>query len=766
MIPADPAHAQTRTLKMYNTHTKENITLVFKRNGRYVNRKKAARFLRDHRTGTTHKIDMRLLDIVYEIWRKTGAKHRIHVVSGYRSPKTNRRLRRRGGYVARNSLHMAGRALDIKIPGVSGKKLRHIAMKMQRGGVGYYRSNFIHVDTGQVRAWPRMTRRQLLALFPKGNTLHLPSKGKPLRGYAAAKKRNKGRKARKIVVSRRDQSPQANAARALAARKARQAQLAQRKKATRQALKKSNETLKKNKQRALARQERLAREAKQRKAKRQQEELRQQRIAVARRKATAIEKSRRKMVLAKRQEEALRRKRHEQQRILVAEQQERRRADKARIVQMLREENENDEIVSAFLQTSAATNAPGAGERPQDVQPDEAAAGLRLKRRQEFEREAERRAAAQRAEEERQAHAVLLAIQRRNERRRLLAADAARPGGNRAVDRSAGASNAPYDLRQENEQSRRMTLARRSRPTPLPPVAIGARHSARAFGPYQPSPWPVDRQAGGRDYTSIPPAGIHAPGASSVASSQLASSGLRRGSLLESDLPAASRADSLWSSPISALIARDRQNHDGLAAISVQADPEGPLRNTARLTPSPRVVKKRMDRPQFLERFLSGKGADVPDTQTEITAEHRRYAALAREKLQGRIHKDVRSTGSIAIPAARATGSGASQVFAAPRKIVLTGRPTHPSAGKDQSRLIRSQIDNRIISMLAFNADGSPSSGLLQPDQGNIATLITPPQTLMRIEFTGSSIADRRKLKAASRFAGPAVRSVQMIGSQ
>ena len=173
---ATGASAETRSLKLYFIHTGEKAEIVFKRNGRYdqAGLRKINHFLRDWRRNEPTKMDPRLLDLVWEAYRPVGARDYIHVVCGYRSPATNSMLRSRSKGVAKKSQHMLGKAMDFYIPGVSLKKLREIGLKMQGGGVGYYPrsgSPFVHMDVGNVRHWPRMSRQELVALFPNGKTL-------------------------------------------------------------------------------------------------------------------------------------------------------------------------------------------------------------------------------------------------------------------------------------------------------------------------------------------------------------------------------------------------------------------------------------------------------------------------------------------------------------------------------------------------------------------------------------------------------------------
>ncbi len=183
--------AEDRALKLYNLHTHERATIVFKRNGVYdrAGLKALNTFLRDWRQDRATTMDPHLFDLLWEVYGKSGSHDYIQVVCGYRSPPTNAMLRRRSNGVAKNSLHMRGKAMDFYIPGVPLATLRAIGLRMQLGGVGFYPTSgspFVHMDTGSVRHWPRMTRQQLVRVFPNGHTLHVPSDGKPLPGYQQA----------------------------------------------------------------------------------------------------------------------------------------------------------------------------------------------------------------------------------------------------------------------------------------------------------------------------------------------------------------------------------------------------------------------------------------------------------------------------------------------------------------------------------------------------------------------------------------------------
>ena len=192
VLPTQSASAETRKLKLYFLHTGERAEITYKKNGRYIKGglKKINHFLRDWRRNEPTKMNPRLLDLIWEVYKETGSRKHIHVISAYRSPATNSLLRKRGRGVAKKSQHTLGNALDFFIPGVSLTKLRNIGLKKGIGGVGFYPksgSPFVHMDTGRVRHWPRMSRSQLVKVFPRGKTLHVPSDGKPLPGYNVAK---------------------------------------------------------------------------------------------------------------------------------------------------------------------------------------------------------------------------------------------------------------------------------------------------------------------------------------------------------------------------------------------------------------------------------------------------------------------------------------------------------------------------------------------------------------------------------------------------
>jgi uncharacterized protein YcbK (DUF882 family) len=186
------ANGDTRTIAIQHMHTKELTTVTYRRDGRYDSAalEKLNWALRDWRLDEPTKMDPRLFDLAWEVHRAVGSSEPIHVVSAYRSPQTNSMLRNRSRGVAKHSQHMNGKAMDFYLPDVSPSRVRETGMRLQRGGVGYYpgaHTPFIHLDVGSVRSWPRMSRDQLVRLFPDGRTVHMPSSGSALEGYEVAK---------------------------------------------------------------------------------------------------------------------------------------------------------------------------------------------------------------------------------------------------------------------------------------------------------------------------------------------------------------------------------------------------------------------------------------------------------------------------------------------------------------------------------------------------------------------------------------------------
>ena len=133
-------------LSFYNIHTGESLSTCYRSHGKLIHRAvgRISTIMRDHRTGKIKPVDPNLLDLL----------HRIAIISGYRSPETNAALRRVTSGVAKNSLHMEGRAIDIRIPGFRTEEIRVLAIGLHAGGVGYYpASDFVHLDTGPVKVW-------------------------------------------------------------------------------------------------------------------------------------------------------------------------------------------------------------------------------------------------------------------------------------------------------------------------------------------------------------------------------------------------------------------------------------------------------------------------------------------------------------------------------------------------------------------------------------------------------------------------------------
>ena len=174
-----------RTLSIYNIHTKETVTAVYKRNGRFVEAGllELSHVMRDHRRNEETRMDPELIDLLWEIHHELGSKEPIHLISGYRSRATNDLLRKTVGGQASESRHILGKAADVHFPDVPLKHIRYSALIHEKGGVGYYPTSalpFVHVDTDRVRSWPRLPRYELALLFPSGSTQHAAADGGPI----------------------------------------------------------------------------------------------------------------------------------------------------------------------------------------------------------------------------------------------------------------------------------------------------------------------------------------------------------------------------------------------------------------------------------------------------------------------------------------------------------------------------------------------------------------------------------------------------------
>ncbi len=145
-----------RRLAFVHTHTGETLDLIYAGAGGYNAQSllKVNELLRDFRTSDVHVIDPKLLDLLHSLARSVGTTEPFHVISGYRSPRTNSTLRAHSAGVAKYSLHMEGKAIDIRLPGEKLTRVRDKALALAQGGVGFYPgSDFVHVDTGRVRVW-------------------------------------------------------------------------------------------------------------------------------------------------------------------------------------------------------------------------------------------------------------------------------------------------------------------------------------------------------------------------------------------------------------------------------------------------------------------------------------------------------------------------------------------------------------------------------------------------------------------------------------
>jgi uncharacterized protein YcbK (DUF882 family) len=157
VAPVVPAAAPgERILRLYNTHTGENLRSVFWAEGEFIPDalQDINKLLRDHRNNKVATIDPELLVLLDRISAQFGDHPTFHVISGYRSPETNAMLHENTVGVAKHSLHMDGMAIDVRIPGQDLAKLHKVALAARAGGVGYYPdSQFVHMDVGRVRHW-------------------------------------------------------------------------------------------------------------------------------------------------------------------------------------------------------------------------------------------------------------------------------------------------------------------------------------------------------------------------------------------------------------------------------------------------------------------------------------------------------------------------------------------------------------------------------------------------------------------------------------
>ena len=152
---AQPAPAE-RTLRLYNTHTGESLRSVFWAEGQFIPDalKDINKLLRDHRNDKIADMDPKLILLLNDVSDKFGDGQTLHIISGYRSPESNAKLAAASNGVAKHSMHMDGKAIDIRMPGKDLAQLHKAAMSMKAGGVGYYPdSQFVHMDTGRVRYW-------------------------------------------------------------------------------------------------------------------------------------------------------------------------------------------------------------------------------------------------------------------------------------------------------------------------------------------------------------------------------------------------------------------------------------------------------------------------------------------------------------------------------------------------------------------------------------------------------------------------------------
>jgi uncharacterized protein YcbK (DUF882 family) len=168
--PVDAPSADVRALRLYHIHTGESLTITYKRDGRYIPYAMAQLdyFLRDWRTNGFVSMSGETIDLMWELHQELGSQQPINIISGFRSAQTNALLKHIGRHVANRSEHILGRAIDIQFPDVPVERLRNSALVRQAGGVGYYPARsggFVHIDSGQVRHWPWISKTELAKIF-------------------------------------------------------------------------------------------------------------------------------------------------------------------------------------------------------------------------------------------------------------------------------------------------------------------------------------------------------------------------------------------------------------------------------------------------------------------------------------------------------------------------------------------------------------------------------------------------------------------------
>ncbi len=148
--------AASRSLRFYHTHTGEKLDVLYYEHSGYLPGALDAvnQLMRDHRSGDFTRMDLKLLDLLHQVQSRLGSTDTFEIISAYRSPATNEMLREQGGGVAKSSLHMQGKAIDVRLSNAATKDIRQVGLDLKLGGVGYYpKSNFVHLDIGRVRWW-------------------------------------------------------------------------------------------------------------------------------------------------------------------------------------------------------------------------------------------------------------------------------------------------------------------------------------------------------------------------------------------------------------------------------------------------------------------------------------------------------------------------------------------------------------------------------------------------------------------------------------